>query len=140
MRTSTKYIKCTFRKAVFWEKRQKTYYIGEFVLFSTILNRTIPGIVLSEIVLSGDPLYFFFSKIVTVQKQYAICTSLLSVIQSKKRSSQTQTCLWLFEFKIVFFGQLQFWHRRPQFFNSKPWTSGHSKFIGDSSTVDPPSD
>ena len=36
---------------------KKTYYIGEFVLFSTILNRTIPGIVLSEIVLSGDPLY-----------------------------------------------------------------------------------
>ena len=33
------------------------YYIGEFVLFSAILNRTIPGIVLSEIVLSGDPLY-----------------------------------------------------------------------------------
>ena len=34
-------------------------YIGEFVLFSTILNRTIPGIVLSEIVLSGDPLYHY---------------------------------------------------------------------------------
>ena len=33
----------------------KLYYIGEFVLFSTILNRTIPGMVLSETVLSGDP-------------------------------------------------------------------------------------
>ena len=27
------------------------------ILFSTICNRTIPGIVLSEFVLSGDPLY-----------------------------------------------------------------------------------
>ena len=35
----------------------RLYYIGEFALFSTILNRTIPGIVLSEFVLSGDPLY-----------------------------------------------------------------------------------
>ena len=39
------------------KKGKKPYYIGEFVLFSTILNRTIPEIVLSEIVLSGDPLY-----------------------------------------------------------------------------------
>ena len=31
-----------------------TMYIVEFVLFSTIWNRTIPGILLSEIVLSGD--------------------------------------------------------------------------------------
>ena len=34
----------------------RLYYIGEFALFSTILNRTIPGIVLSETVLSRDPL------------------------------------------------------------------------------------
>ena len=31
----------------------KSYYIGESILFSTIWNRTISGIVLS-----GDPLYF----------------------------------------------------------------------------------
>ena len=31
--------------------------LGESILFSTIWNRTIPGIVLSEFVLSGDPLY-----------------------------------------------------------------------------------
>ena len=35
------------------------YYIEEFVLFSTILNHIIPGIILSETVLSGDPLYLF---------------------------------------------------------------------------------
>ena len=37
--------------------RWKSYYTGESILFSTIWNRTIPGIVLSEFVLSGDPLY-----------------------------------------------------------------------------------
>ena len=31
---------------------KKLYYIGEFILFSTIWNRTIPGIVLSEFVLN----------------------------------------------------------------------------------------
>ena len=36
---------------------KKIYYIKELVLFSTISNRTIPGIVLSEFVLNGDPLY-----------------------------------------------------------------------------------
>ena len=36
---------------------KKSYYIGESLLFSTISNRTLPGIVLSEFVLSGDPLY-----------------------------------------------------------------------------------
>ena len=35
------------------------YNIGEFVLFSMISNRTIPGFILSEFVLSGDPLYKF---------------------------------------------------------------------------------
>ena len=44
-------------------KGKKAYYFGEFVLFSTILNRTIPGIILSEIVLSGDPLYTVISAI-----------------------------------------------------------------------------
>ena len=38
----------------FSQKRDKTYYTREFVL-----NHTIPGIVLSETVLSGDPLYCF---------------------------------------------------------------------------------
>ena len=34
-----------FRKAVFFAKKgQKQYYTGEFVLFSMILNHTIPGI------------------------------------------------------------------------------------------------
>ena len=37
------------------------YYIEEFVLFSMILNRTIPGIVLSETILSRDPLYCFYN-------------------------------------------------------------------------------
>ena len=37
--------------------KKKMYYIRELVLFSTILNCNIPGIVLSEFVLSGDPLY-----------------------------------------------------------------------------------
>ena len=31
--------------------------MGKFVLYSTDLNPTIPEIVLSETVLSGDPLY-----------------------------------------------------------------------------------
>ena len=47
----------TFKKDVFRKKGKNQYYTGEFVLFSTISNRTIPGIVLSETVLSGDPLY-----------------------------------------------------------------------------------
>ena len=42
-------------------KGKKPYYIGEFVLFSTILNRAIPGIVLSETLLSGDPQYISLS-------------------------------------------------------------------------------
>ena len=36
---------------------KKSYYIRESLLFSRIWNCTIPGIVLSEFVLSGDPLY-----------------------------------------------------------------------------------
>ena len=36
--------------------QNKLYYFGELVLFSTILNCTTSGIVLREIVLSGDPL------------------------------------------------------------------------------------
>ena len=43
---------CFLRK-----KGKKPYFIGVFVLFRTILNRTISGIVLSEIILSGDPLH-----------------------------------------------------------------------------------
>ena len=39
--------------------QKKSYYFGESVWFSTILNRTTSGIVLSEIVLSGDPLYLW---------------------------------------------------------------------------------
>ena len=35
-------------------------YTEEFILFSTILNCTTTGIVLSEIVVSGDPLYLTF--------------------------------------------------------------------------------
>ena len=38
------------------ESVEKLYYIGESILFSIIWNCTIPGIVLSEFVLSGDPL------------------------------------------------------------------------------------
>ena len=38
------------------EFEEKSYYIGESILFSTISNRTILGIVLSEFVLSGDHL------------------------------------------------------------------------------------
>ena len=52
---------------LFFEKK-KAYYIGEFILFCIILNRTIPGIILSEIILSGDPLYpykTFFGEICT---------------------------------------------------------------------------
>ena len=51
----TKYV--NFRKAVFHKKSEKLYYTREFILFSAILNHTIPGIVLSETVLSGDPQY-----------------------------------------------------------------------------------
>ena len=50
--------KINFLKGSFsWKKGKKMYYTGEFVLFSTILNRTIPGTVLSETVLRGNPLY-----------------------------------------------------------------------------------
>ena len=41
----------------FMKKVKKLYYTREFVVFNTILNRTVPGIVLSETVLSGNPLY-----------------------------------------------------------------------------------
>ena len=41
----------------FHEKLLKIVLYREFVLFSTIWNLTIKGIVLSEFVLSGDPLY-----------------------------------------------------------------------------------
>ena len=54
MKTKQKTICKTARRA-HSQKGKKPYYIGELVLFSTILNRTIPWIVLSEIVLSGDP-------------------------------------------------------------------------------------
>ena len=39
--------------SLFFERKKgiRQYHIKEFVLFSTILNHTIPGIVLSEIVL-----------------------------------------------------------------------------------------
>ena len=37
-----------------------TLKCGEFVLFSTISNHTIPRVVLSETVQSGDPLYSVF--------------------------------------------------------------------------------
>ena len=41
--------------AIFCKK--KSYYTGEFILLVRFWIRTIPGIVLSEIVPSGDPLY-----------------------------------------------------------------------------------
>ena len=60
---SNKYIECTFKKDVSWRlKGKKPYYIKEFVLFSMILNCTIPGIVLSEIILSRDLLYCSLSQ------------------------------------------------------------------------------
>ena len=57
---------------LFFEKKgKKPYYIGEFVLFSTLLNRTIPGIVLSEIVLSGDPLYHIIRGLIVFYHFYS---------------------------------------------------------------------
>ena len=35
----------------------ESYYFGEFALLVLFMNRTTSGIVLSEFVLSGDPLY-----------------------------------------------------------------------------------
>jgi hypothetical protein len=35
--------------------KKESYYTWEFVLIGTILNCTIPGIVPSEFILSGDP-------------------------------------------------------------------------------------
>ena len=43
---------------------KKLFYIGEFVLFSTISNHTIPGIVLS-----GDPLYILKLSIFELEKR-----------------------------------------------------------------------
>ena len=56
MKTKQKTVCKTARRA-HSQKGKKPYYIGELVLFSTILKHTIVGIVLSEIVLCGDPLY-----------------------------------------------------------------------------------
>ena len=36
--------------------KKKSYYFGEFALLVRFMNRTTSGIVLSEFVLSGDPL------------------------------------------------------------------------------------
>ena len=37
--------------------KKQSYYFGEFALLVQFMNRTTSGIVLSEFVLSGDPLY-----------------------------------------------------------------------------------
>ena len=47
---------CGSAKKFFFSK-SKSYYFGEFALLVRFMNRTTSGIVLSEFVLSGDPLY-----------------------------------------------------------------------------------
>ena len=44
------------------ENLKKSYYFGEFALLVLFMNRTTSGIVLSEFVLSGDPLYLDIRK------------------------------------------------------------------------------
>ena len=53
--------KMNFQKGLFFEKKGKTRTIPRnlYILFSTTFNCTIPGILLSETVLSGDPLYLY---------------------------------------------------------------------------------
>ena len=56
------------------KKDNKPYYTREFVLFSIILNDTIPGIILSETVLSwGNPLYYatFSAVVYNIKKTIA---------------------------------------------------------------------
>ena len=51
---------------IFFFSKSKSYYFGEFALLVQFMNRTTSGIVLSEFVLSGDPLstYIQISKYV----------------------------------------------------------------------------
>ena len=77
--------------------QKKSYYFGELVWFSTILNRTTSGIVLSEIVLSGDPLYIVFIKLHT-KKNVIVRNTWMILIEDCERIV-----------KIDFFGKYWMW-------------------------------